>query len=101
MDRGDCLAVGSAGNAYITGITLSTDFPLRPGAFQTEKAGIGESDAVVTKMNVLGSFLIYSTYFGGGNRDSGNDIALDGDGNAYITGLTDSGDLPTTPGAFR
>ena len=52
-------------------------------------------------MNSTGTALIYSTYFGGGTRDSGTDIAVDGAGNAYITGLTDSGDLPTTPGAFR
>lgn len=101
MDRGDGIAVDSAGNAYITGGTLSTDFPVTPGAFQSTKAGIGETDAFVTKMNSTGTALIYSTYFGGGNRDTGNDIAVDAAGNAYITGLTDSADLPTTPGAFR
>jgi len=100
-DRGDGIVVDSAGNAYITGSTLSTNFPVTPGAFQTAKAGIAESDAFVTKMNSAGTALIYSTYFGGSNRDQGNDIALDGAGNAYVTGLTDSGDLPTTPGAFR
>src|SRR5215212_4061422 len=100
MDRGDGIAVDSAGNAYITGNTLSTDFPVTPGAFQTAKAPFN-FDAIVTKMNSTGTALIYSTYFGGSNRDSGNDVALDGAGNAYITGLTDSGDLPTTPGAFR
>jgi hypothetical protein len=101
MDRGDGIAVDSAGNAYITGGTLSTDFPVTPGAFQTTKVGIGESDAFVTKMNSTGTALIYSTYFGGANRDTGNDIDVDAAGNAYVTGLTDSGDLPTTPGAFR
>jgi Beta-propeller repeat len=100
-DRGNSIAVDSAGNAYVTGTTDSLNFPVTPGAFQTGKAGIGESDAFVTKMNSTGTALIYSTYFGGDNRDSGNDIALDGAGNAYVTGLTDSGNLPTTPGAFR
>ncbi len=100
-DRGDSIAVDSAGNAYITGNTLSTDFPVTPGAFQTVKAGIAESDAFVTKMNSTGTALIYSTYFGGSDRDAGNDIAVDGAGNAYVTGLSGSGDLPTTPGAFR
>ena len=102
MDRGDGIAVDSAGNAYITGSTVSTNFPVTPGAFQTARAGIFPSDdAFVTKMNSTGTALIYSTYFGGDNRDSGNDIALDAAGNAYITGLTDSSNLPTTPGAFR
>jgi hypothetical protein len=100
MDRGNSIAVDSAGNAYITGTTFSTNFPVTPGAFQTVKAGIGESDAFVTKMNSSGTALIYSTYFGGDNRDAGNAIALDSAGNAYVTGLTDSGNLPTTPGAF-
>ncbi|HYK21451.1 MAG TPA: SBBP repeat-containing protein [Pyrinomonadaceae bacterium] len=99
-DRGDAIAVDSSGNAYITGDTFSTDFPVTPGAFQTGPAGFN-TDAFVTKMNSTGTALIYSTYFGGNNRDSGNGIALDGAGNAYVTGLTDSSNLPTTAGAFR
>ncbi|HKN83598.1 MAG TPA: SBBP repeat-containing protein, partial [Pyrinomonadaceae bacterium] len=55
----------------------------------------------MAKLNPTGTALIYSTYFGGNNRDVGNDIAVDAAGNAYITGLTDSADLPITPGAFR
>ena len=101
-DSGEGIAVDSAGNAYITGSTVSLDFPVTPGAFQTQRAGqFTNDDVFVTKMNSTGTALIYSTYFGGSNRDVGNDIALDSAGNAYITGLTDSGDLPTTPGAFR
>lgn len=99
-DRGDGIAVDSDGNAYITGDTMSINFPVTTGAFQTQKAGFS-TDAFVTKMNATGTALIYSTYFGGDNRDAGNDIALDGAGNAYVTGLTDSSNLPTTPGAFR
>jgi len=99
-DRGNAIAVDSAGNAYITGDTTSTNFPVTQGAFDTVKAGF-DTDAFVTKMNSTGTALIYSTYFGGDNMDIGNDIALDAAGNAYITGLTDSSNLPTTPGAFR
>ena len=101
QDGGNGIAVDAAGNAYITGFTLSTNFPVTPGAFKTVKAGIAETDAYVTKMNATGTALIYSTYFGGGVRDSGNDIEVDAAGNAYVTGLSDSSDLPTTPGAFR
>jgi hypothetical protein len=101
-DSGEGIAVDSAGNAYITGSTAALNFPVTPGAFQTTRAGIFTNDDVfVTKMNSTGTALIYSTYFGGSNRDVGNDIALDSAGNAYVTGQTDSGDLPTTPGAFR
>jgi len=102
MDRGDGIAVDSAGNAYITGSSASTNFPVTAGAFQTTRAGLFvNEDAFVTKMNSTGTALIYSTYFGGANRDAGIDIALDGAGNAYITGQSESSDLPTTPGAFR
>ena len=102
MDRGDGIAVDSAGNAYITGSTVSTNFPVTPGAFQTVRAGLFPiEDAFVTKMNSTGTALIYSTYFGGSNRDIGTDIALDAAGNAYITGFSESSDLPITPGAFR
>jgi hypothetical protein len=100
-DSGEGIAIDSAGNAYITGDTASANFPVTAGAFQTALASPFEVDAFVTKMNSTGTALIYSTYFGGANRDRGNDIAVDAAGNAYITGLTESGDLPTTPGAFR
>jgi Beta-propeller repeat len=102
MDRGDGIAVDPAGNAYITGSTISTDFPVTPGAFQT---GPGSTfpidDAFVTKMNSTGTALIYSTYFGGVNRDIATDIAVDTAGNAYVTGFTESPNLPTTPDALR
>jgi len=99
-DRGDGIAIDSAGNAYITGNTNSANFPITPGVFQPAKASL-DFDVFVTKMNSTGTALIYSTYFGGSNRESGNDIALDSAGNAYVTGLTDSPNIPTTPGAFR
>ena len=99
-DRGNSIAVDAAGDAYITGNAASADFPITPGAFQTEKASL-DFDVFVTKMNSTGTALIYSTYFGGGNREAGNNIAVDAAGNAYVTGLTDSSDIPTTPGAFR
>src|SRR4029078_5701280 len=99
-DLANSIAIDSQGNSYITGTTVSTDFPVTPGAFDTLKT-TPDNDVFVTKMNSTGTALIYSTYFGGSNRESGNDIALDSAGNAYVTGLTDSPDIPTTPGAFR
>jgi len=100
MDRADGIAIDAAGNAYLTGGTASTNFPVTPGAFQTALASFNV-DAFVTKMNSTGTALIYSTYFGGSNREFGNDIAIDAAGNAYVIGLSDSSDMPTTPGAFR
>src|SRR3989449_4869999 len=102
-DQGNGIAVDSAGHAYVTGFTLSTNFPTTPGAFQT--ASGGGPDAFVTKLNALGSGLVYSTYLGGSGDDEGNGIAVDSAGNAYVTGLTfsfpASNNFPTTPGAFQ
>jgi Beta-propeller repeat len=101
-DFGFGIAVDSAGNAYVTGNTCSTDFPTTPGAFQPANASAGCIDAFVTKLNPTGSApLVYSTYLGGSNADNGTGIAVDSAGNAYVTGFTDSTDFPTTPGAFQ
>jgi len=97
-DQGLSIAVDLSGNAYVTGYTDSTDFPTPGGAFTTAPGG--HSDGFVTKLNPLGSALIYSTYLGGSGAETGASIAVDGAGNAWITGLTDSDNFPTTPGAF-
>ena len=101
-DQGLGIAVDPTGSAYVTGSTGSTDFPTTPGAFDTTYSGGFNviADTFVTKLNPAGSALVYSTYLGGEREDSGQGIALDGAGNAYVTGLTNSADFPTTPGAF-
>ena len=99
-ENGLGIAVDAAGNAYVTGLTGSSNFPTTPGAFQTTFAG-GSFDAFVTKLNPTGSALVYSTFFGGGGFDRGFGIAVDAAGNAYVTGLTDSSNLPTTAEAFQ
>jgi hypothetical protein len=99
FDQGSGIAVDTAGNAYVTGETLSLDFPTTPGAFQTSLKS--SFDVFVTKLNPAGSALIYSTYLGGSSPDEGNGIVVDTAGNAYVTGLTESIDFPTTPGAFQ
>ena len=55
----------------------------------------GRNDAFVTKINAAGSALVYSTYLGGSGRRSGAGIAVDGAGNAYVTGSTASTNFPT------
>jgi hypothetical protein len=97
---GYSIAVDASGNAYVTGETLSTYFPVTPGAFQTGWGG-GSADAFVSKFNAAGSALIYSTYLGENDFEYGAGIAVDASGNAYVSGDTSSSDFPTTPGAFQ
>ena len=102
-DQARAIAVDASGRAHVTGGTLSVDFPTTPGAFQPALAipGSGPTDAFVTKLAPGGGQLVYSTYLGGGNDDSGRDITLDADGCAYVTGGTDSLDFPNTPDALQ
>jgi hypothetical protein len=100
------LAVDAAGYAYLAGsTTASALFTTTPGAFQP--ASGGRLDAFVTKLNLDGSSLVYSTFLGGGADDSASAIAIDAGGHAYVTGQTQlSGgsipgpNFPVTPGAF-
>ncbi|MGH7812424.1 MAG: SBBP repeat-containing protein [Candidatus Binataceae bacterium] len=96
-DVGTAIAVDSTGDAYVTGITSSPNFPTTTGAFDTRPCGC----AFVTKLNVAGSALVYSTYLGGSGRDRGYGIAIDSSSNAYVTGETSSTDFPTTATAFQ
>ena len=97
-DEGRGIAVDSSGSAYVTGFTLSTNFPTT-GAFQPSLAG--RVDAFVTKLNPAGSALVYSTYLGGSAADAAFGIAVDAAGSAYLTGQTDSTNFPTTKRAFQ
>jgi uncharacterized protein (TIGR03437 family) len=98
-DYGWGIAVDGAGNAFVTGETSSTDFPTTPGA--TQMASSGSNEVFVTKLNPAGSALVYSTYFGGGGSESGRAIKVDADGNVYVSGRTNSRNLPTTSGAAQ
>jgi len=94
QDSGYGIAVGNAGTFYVTGQTLSTDFPITPNAYQPTFQG-GQDDGFVTKFASSGSSLLYSTYLGGTGNDYGHGIAVDSLGNAYVTGPTQAGDFPT------
>ena len=101
-EEGKGIAVDGSGNAYITGTTWSSDFPIK-SAYQLTNSG-STLDVFVTKINTLGSgtsSLVYSTYLGGTDYDFSSGIAVDGSGNAYITGYTSSSDFPTTPSAYQ
>jgi hypothetical protein len=92
------LAVDSSGRAHVAGVTYSTDFPTA-NAKQTELRG--PSDGFVAVLDPSGSRLVFSTYIGGSSNDAANDIAIDGQGNTYITGSTNSVDFPVTAGAYQ
>ena len=106
-DIGFDIKVDGAGNAYVTGVTNSTNFPVTPGAFQSSFAGGGftgcclPGDGFVTKLNPTGSALLYSTYLGGGGWDVALGIDIDSGGFAYVAGQTSSTNFPVTAGAFR
>ena len=90
------IAVDGGGNAYVTGNTYSINFPTTPGAVDTSLIGSWTDDAFVAKINSTGTDLLYATYLGGSDDDGGFGIAVDGSGNAYISGNTWSSDFPTT-----
>ncbi len=103
-DAANAIAVDAAGNAYVTGSTVSNDFPTTPGAFQTMPSSGG--DAFVTKLNPTGNTLVYSTRLGGPPNSAPNnlslglptsaglEIAVDTESSAYITGYTFSPSFP-------
>ncbi|MEO6724784.1 MAG: FG-GAP-like repeat-containing protein [Blastocatellia bacterium] len=85
------IAVDKDGNAYLTGSTSSRNFPT---AMPFQAANGGGSDAFVAKINLAGSALVYSTYFGGNVTDTGRGIAVNDAGQVFITGSTSSPNLP-------
>jgi len=98
-DEAHGIAVDASGNAYVTGFTYSSNFPIVAGAHQSALGGY--DDAFVSKLNPTGTALIYSTYLGGSGYDEGHGIAIDSSGNAYVTGFTYSSNFPTTRGVLQ
>src|SRR6185312_15592804 len=94
FDAGLGIAVDTAGSAYVTGNTSSTNFPLFNPIQNFFAGGFPDGDAFVTKFSPAGTTLAYSTYLGGGDNDVASSIAIDGNGNAYVTGSTGSSNFP-------
>ena len=101
-DSASDIASDNQGNALITGMTNSTDFPTTPGVYNTTYNGVrSKRDVYVFKLNNKGTGLLYSTYIGGSDGvDRGSEIEVDDFGNAYVMGDTQSSDFPVTQGAF-
>ena len=101
LDMPEAIAADSLGRAVVFGDTTSSNFPITGGVVQTSRAG--GSDTFVTALASSGSALAWSTYVGGASNDFAvlNGLVLDGPGNVYVTGITDSSDFPMTPGALQ
>ena len=97
-DGANAVALDASGNAWVTGVTSSADFPIIVGA--VDSSFNGTSDVFISQLSADGSTLLYSTYLGGSNTDVGNDLAVDAGGGVYVTGHTISIDFPVTVGAF-
>jgi uncharacterized protein (TIGR03437 family) len=107
-DAALAIALDSAGGIYVAGATLSQDFPVTSKAFQMVYHGYDSQneffnygDAFITKLNNTGTAMLYSTYLGGSGDDVINSMAVDGQGNAYVTGSTSSPDFPVTAKAVQ
>ena len=96
------VAVDSAGSAWITGSTNATDLPTaNPYQSSPGNSQCCTSDAYVTKLSPDGATVLFSTYFGGSESDAASSIALDGSGNAVITGWTGSSNFPVTASGLQ
>lgn len=102
------IAIDATGAVYVTGGTLSTNFPTTAGAFQRTFGGVAGQDfqqifplgdVFVTKMNPTATALVYSTYLGGSRDETAMGMVLDRDNNVYLTGMTSSTNFPTTANA--
>jgi hypothetical protein len=89
------LAVDATGDVYVSGYTMSSDFPVT-----TATPHAGALDVFVTKIQSNGSQILWSRLLGGTAEDWSSGIALDATGNLFISGYTRSGDFPITPGTF-
>jgi hypothetical protein len=99
-ERGYGIEVTGTGSAFVSGEAISIDWPTTRNAFQRKSPG--GNDYIAARISPTGSRLVYATYLGGeGTEFAGSEMAIDADGNAFITGATFSFSFPTTPGAYQ
>ena len=93
------IAVDSALNAYVAGSTTSTNFPVPSGGTAPTLKGV--ANVFITKLNSLGSALLFTTYLGGSGTDTTAGIGVDSGFDVVVAGTTNSANFPTTPGAYQ
>ncbi len=98
-DDGYAIAADDEGNAFLAGVTRSSDFPSTAGS--VGRSLRGRADAFAMKLNTAGRGILYSTYLGGSDSDTAQHLVVNASGEAYVTGYTNSFDFPTTPGAAQ
>ncbi len=96
---GSQISVDLAGNAYITGVTTSSNFPTTAGAYSRLNNG-GSGDGFLTELNPTGTALVASTLLGGTGFDAITSHQVDPAGNVLVAGVTGSTTFPTTAGAY-
>ena len=99
-DGGGNITVDSSGLIYFANYTYSADFQTTVGAFSTAIKGTRDAVLSIIDPSLGAAGLLYSTYFGGGGGEGFSDVEVDSSGNVYLLASTDSGDLPTTVGAY-
>jgi hypothetical protein len=97
----DMLAVDAAGNAFVVGVSGSTDYPTTSNATQRTASGNGVANDVISELNDTGTALLYSSYLGGSAENTATALALGDGSRIYVGGRTSSADFPVTPNAFQ
>lgn len=100
-EMGQAITFDGTGRLYVTGDTVSDDFPASSG-FQTGRAGSQDAFFAIIDLGQTGTAsLQYATYLGGGGWDTGRGIAVAADRTVWVAGQTYSGDFPITGGSYQ
>lgn len=97
-DDGISVALDASDNPVVTGYTSSTNFPVNNLGY--DSTANGGTDIFVSRLAADGSSLLWGTYLGGSGDETGMEVAIDGDDNPVVTGMTDDGSFPVSSWAY-